>query len=114
MENSILNSIKKPLNVDVECNDFDIDIIMDINSVFFDLNQLGYGPSDGFAIDSSEETWDQYSKEKLVVEAIKSFIYLKVRLMFDPPSNSVVTDSINRRISELEYKLCNVYRNPAT
>ena len=102
---SILISIKKMLGIAEEYTPFDIDIILHINSVFMILNQLGIGPSSGFRIEDDSATWSDFTEDKLDVEAVKSYIYLKVRLLFDPPSSSAAMESINRLISELEWRL---------
>lgn len=102
---SILTSIKKMLGIAEEYTPFDIDIILHINSVFMILNQLGVGPSAGFRIEDDSATWSDFTEDKLDVEAVKSYIYLKVRLLFDPPSSSAAMESINRLISELEWRL---------
>ena len=102
---SILTSIKKMLGIAEEYTPFDVDIILHINSVFMILNQLGVGPSTGFRIEDDSATWSDFTEDKLDVEAVKSYIYLKVRLLFDPPSSSAAIESINRLISELEWRL---------
>lgn len=102
---SILNSVKKMLGLTEEYDYFDPDIIMHINSVFMILNQLGVGPQNGFSISDKTTTWDEYFSDDQNVEAVKSYMYMKVRLMFDPPLSSSVTDAINRNISELEWRL---------
>ena len=103
---SILTSIKKLLGIAEEYEHFDNDIIMHINSVFMILTQLGVGPSKGFVITDSSASWDDFlpeGGEKL--QAVKTYIYMKVRLMFDPPTSSAVMESMNRMINELEWRL---------
>lgn len=102
---SILNSIKKLLGITEEYTHFDNDLIMHINSVFMTLSQLGVGPSEGFVITGSYETWNDFVEEDQRLDAVKSYIYLKVRLLFDPPTSSAVLDAINRQISEFEWRL---------
>ena len=103
---SILTSIKKPLGIAEEYTHFDTDIVMHINSVFLDLAQLGVGPKEGFRIgDDTFVTWDKFIGDSEHIEAVKTFIYLKVKLLFDPPLSSAVIESINRQISELEWRL---------
>ena len=101
----ILFSIKKMLGIDAEYDVFDSDIIMHINSVFFVLNQLGVGPENGFRISGSAEKWDDYFLENQDIESVKSYVYLKVKLLFDPPLNSAVIEAINRQIAEIEWRL---------
>lgn len=102
---SILLSIKKLLGLVEDDQAFDADIIIHINSVFMILQQLGIGPVDGFKIESQEETWDQFIQDDKLLEDVKTYIYLRVRLIFDPPLNSSIQGSIERTISELEFRL---------
>lgn len=102
---SILTSIKKLLGIDEEYTQFDSDIIMHINSVFLNLTQLGVGPSEGFLIEDDTSTWDDFIGDSNQLQAVKSYVYLKVKLLFDPPLSSSVTESMNRMISELEWRL---------
>lgn len=102
---SILTSIKKLLGIPEDDESFDTDIIIHINSVFMILNQLGVGPTKGFRIYNKEDIWDDYITDGITAELVKSYVYLKVRLLFDPPSTSAVMDSINRQISEFEWRL---------
>ena len=102
---SILISIKKMLGITKEYDHFDNDLIMHINSVFMILTQLGVGPSSGFIITGEYETWDAFLPEGQNLESVKSYMYMKVRLLFDPPSSSIVMECMNRMISELEWRL---------
>lgn len=103
---SILTSIKKLLGIAQECTDFDMDLVIHINSVLMILTQLGVGPEKGFTIVDSRDLWKDFLENDLSkLEAVRTFVYLKVRLIFDPPSNSAVIESINRTISELEWRL---------
>lgn len=102
-QKSILEDIKKMLGV-VD-NNFDTDIIIHINSTFMILNQLGIGPLDGFSISDSNKKWIDYIPDKTNLDGIKTYIYLKVKLIFDPPINSTVIESINKTITELEWRL---------
>lgn len=102
---SILTSIKKLLGIAEEYEHFDPDLIMHINSVFSILTQLGVGPSEGFSIEDDGAVWSDFISEKSKIECVKSYIYLKVKLLFDPPLGSAVIESMNRMISELEWRL---------
>ena len=103
---SILTSIKKMLGITEECTDFDADLIIHINSVLMILTQIGVGPSEGFFIEDKNDFWDDFLEDDIEqLEAVKTFVYLKVRLIFDPPSSSAVAESFNRTISELEWRL---------
>lgn len=108
---SILTSIKKLLGISEEYEHFDADLIMHINSVFMILTQLGVGPSEGFHITDSSENWVDFIPEPARIELVKSYMYLKVKLLFDPPSSSAVIESMNRMISEFEWRL-NVAAEP--
>lgn len=102
---SILTSIKKLLGITEECTDFDSDIIMHINSVFMILNQLGIGPSEGFRIEDKSSDWDEFIDDAECLDAVKSYMHLKVKLLFDPPLNSSVMAATNQMINELEWRL---------
>lgn len=105
MNDSILTSIKKMLGITEEYTHFDQDIIIHINTVLMILRQLGVGPEEGFNITDSYETWGDFLTDNKDIEAVKTYVYLKVRLLFDPPLSSAVTESINRSINELEWRL---------
>ena len=100
----ILPSIKKLLGINPEYTAFDTDIIIHINTVFAILNQLGIGPDGGFSIEHGYETWADYTTAENE-NMVRTFVYLKVRLMFDPPTSSVLMDSINNTLAELEWRL---------
>ena len=102
---SILTSIKLLLGIKEEYEYYDDQLIMHINSVFFILTQLGVGPSEGFSIEDKFATWNEFLPDEQNLEAVKSYIHLKVKLVFDPPMSTAVTESINRLISELEFRL---------
>lgn len=105
MEESILISIKKLLGIDKDCTDFDIDIITHINTVFMILNELGIGPEEGFFIEDKEAVWSDYINDEINLKAIKTYIYLKVKAVFDPPTNSSVIEAMQNSIKELEWRL---------
>ena len=102
---SILNSVKKQLGIMEEYTHFDDVLIIHINSVLMILTQLGVGPEEGFIIKDATTTWTEYIPDVIKCQAVKSYVYLKVRLLFDPPSSSALIESMNRLISELEYRL---------
>lgn len=103
---SILTSIKKLLGIDAAYTHFDSDIIMHINSVFMTLNQLGVGPSEGFYIEDDTTTWLEYISDLKKLQAVKSYMYLKVKLLFDQATMSSSTaSSYERMISEYEWRL---------
>lgn len=102
---SILTSIKKQLGITEEYEHFDGDIIIHINSVFMILQQLGVGPKEGFSIEGEDALWTDFTPDISKLQAVKSYVYLKVRLLFDPPSNSALIESMNNLIKELEWRL---------
>lgn len=102
---SILTSVKKLLGVAEECTDFDTDVIMHINSVLMILNQMGVGPEKAFAISDATATWSEFVGERADLEAVKSYVGLKVRLLFDPPQSSATMEATKNLISELEWRL---------
>lgn len=101
---SILLSVKKRLGVDPEFDGFDEDIISSINSAFMNLNQLAIGPTEGFSITSIDEVWTDFSTATNL-QSIKNYVFLKVRLAFDPPQTSFGIEAIKSQILELEWRL---------
>ena len=101
---SILNDTKKMLGIPAEHTQFDPDIIMHINSVFDILHQLGVGPDEGFAIADEAAVWDDYTMD-INLNAVKSYMYAKVRMIFDPPTSGIVMGSLEKVISEMEWRL---------
>lgn len=102
---SILTSIKKLLGIGEDYEHFDPDIIMHINSVFMDLTQMGVGPSYGFAIEDDISEWTDFIPDTRQLQAVKSYIYLRVKLLFDPPTSSSVMEAMNRDIQRYEWRL---------
>ena len=103
---SILTSIKKLLGIAEEYTQFDTDIIMHINSVFTTLTQLGVGPSEGFYIEDDSDYWSDFIEDLSKLHAVKTYMYLKVRLVFDPSSlGSATLAAYERQIQELEWRL---------
>lgn len=102
---SILLSIKKALGIEADLDIFDSDIIMHINTAFNVLNQLGVGPENGFSITGKNEIWSDFFPDSPNLEAIKTYIYIKVRLVFDPPTSSFVLQSLNDTAKEYEWRL---------
>lgn len=101
---SILVSVKKLLGIDAEYTIFDPDIIIHINTAFAVLNQLGVGPEEGFMIESDSEVWDDYIVDYNFMMA-KTFVFLKVKIAFDPPSSTALLESMNRQLDELTWRL---------
>lgn len=107
MDEQILTSIKKLLGIYEENTDFDTDILIHINSVITILNQLGIGPDEGFTVDE-DTTWNDYLGDNEKINSVKSYIYLKVKLIFDPPMSSAIKEANKQMIDELEWRL-NLY-----
>lgn len=101
---SILNSVKKKLGIQEDYTHFDEDIIIDINSVFMILNQLGVGPDEPFTIEDEDAYWEDFI-DNTRIEAVKSYMYMRVRLMFDPPTSGFLVDSLKKQIDELEWRM---------
>ena len=103
---SILTSIKKMLGIEDSYEHFDSDLIMHINSVLMILTQLGVGPESGFVIKDKFQTWDEFiPADDYRFESVKTYVYMKVRLIFDPPLSSAVLESMKQTIGELEWRL---------
>ena len=102
---SILTSIKKMLGISEEYTHFDADLIMHINSVLTILTQIGVGPSEGFSIEDEVATWTDFISANSRLEFVKSYTYMKVKLLFDPPLSSAVIESTNRMTAELEWRI---------
>lgn len=109
MEQSILTSTKKILGILEDYTAFDLDIITHINSAFSTLTQLGVGPSTGFQIEDDSAEWEEFIGEDLQYSAVKSYVFLKVKQIFDPPTTSYLIDASERQLKELEWRL-NIHR----
>lgn len=105
MNDSILNTIKKMLGIENDNTDFDADVIVLINSALMVLRQLGIGPQSGFSIYDDSVNWNDYMDDINLYEPVKQYVYLKVRLIFDPPGNSYVAEQMRLEINELEWRL---------
>lgn len=106
MDESILNTIKKLLGLDKDDDSFDLDVMIHINSIIPSLSQLGIGPKNGLIITSATQLWSEYIDSSVVnLEAVKTYIYLKTKLIFDPPTNSTTIEAINKNLSELEWRM---------
>lgn len=105
---SILNSVKKHSGIEADYEHFDQEIISFINATLMTLSQIGIGPEDGFAIADESETWGDYLGDEKTIQqliAVKTYIGLKVRLAFDPPTSSYVLDALKRQADEYEWRL---------
>ena len=102
---SILTSIKKLVGIAEDYTVFDTDFIIYINSAFATLNQLGIGPVEGFSIVDASSEWSDYGVATPMLDHVKSYVYLKVKIIFDPPTSPTVLDAYNRMIQETEWRL---------
>lgn len=105
METSILTSTKKILGVGEDYTAFDLDILTHINSAFSSLDQLGVGPQGGFFIEGSEVNWAELNLPQNQLNMVRTYIFLKVRMMFDPPATSFLIEATNNQIQEHEWRL---------
>lgn len=113
MEQRILVSVKKVLNLPESDPSFDVDIIMHINSALARLKQLGIGPPNGFMIEDDTDTWDAFVGDDPRWNQVRTYVYMAVRLVFDPPTSPVALASMERQIDKLEW-LLNVEREEST
>lgn len=104
-DESILIYVKKLLGIQSDYDHFDPDVIYGINAAFGVLTQLGVGPEDGFSISDDSTKWDEFISDTARLSLIKPYVYLKTRLLFDPPSSSTLIESINKTIAEYEWRL---------
>ncbi len=113
MEPSILNSTKKILGIAANYDAFDLDVLTHINASFSILNQLGVGPIEGFFVEDETDEWDDFIVPDNQKHLVKTYIFLKVRMLFDPPGTSYLIEAMNRQIQEYEWRL-NVFREVDT
>lgn len=109
MEQSILLSTKKNLGIDAAYTVFDLDILTHINTAFFNLTQLGVGPATGFSIEDDTAEWANFFEDDNNIHSVKTYVYLKVRQLFDPPATSYAIEAFNKQVEQLEWRL-NVHR----
>ena len=105
---SILTSIKKLMGLTEEYDAFDQDILILINSVLFELEQIGVKAKEGFILSDNTAVWSDYSDDDRLLNALKPYIYMKTKLTFDPPTSSGALDSMNRIIDRFEWRI-NLY-----
>lgn len=102
---SILTSVKKIIGISEEDESFDVDLIMHINSIILVLDQLGLESASRFTITDKNATWNDLFSDGEVIEPVKSYIALRVRMIFDPPNSSAVAEAIKNTIAELEWRI---------
>ena len=104
VEDSVLDTTKLLLGVEPEDTSFDVELITHINSIFFVLQQLGVGPKVGFSISDNATLWAAFIREDLVL-GVKSYMYLRVKLLFDPPATGPLTTALENQIAQMEWRL---------
>lgn len=102
---SILQTVKKMIGIQEDYEIFDPDLIVDINAAFMTLQQLGVGPKEGFMISGEDEEWTDFDPSGTLLNAVTQYIFLKTKLVFDPPTTSFVLESYNKLIQELEWRM---------
>lgn len=102
----ILETVKRMCDIDVDSDEFDTDLIIHTNSVFSALTQMGIGPENGFSINDGTEDWSDYIDD-IRLESVKTYVGLKVKTIFDPPSNQSIMNAYKSTIDELEWRLTN-------
>jgi hypothetical protein len=103
---SILDSIKKMLGLADDYDAFDIDILIGINSALMTLNQCGIGPTDGYVVTGRNNTWSDFlGSDRIDLEAVKMYVYVSTRMLFDPPASSSVASALENTKKELEWRL---------
>lgn len=106
MDDSVLDGTKKALGVDPSYDVFDHELIMHINSTFSTLHQIGVGPAVPFTIQDSTDVWSSFIKDNpTVLQSVKTYVQLKVKLLFDPPSSSFALESFRKQAEEFEWRL---------
>lgn len=102
---SILNTTKKLLGLDGDYTPFDTDIIVNINAAFNTLTQLGVGPKEGYMITGAENVWDEFTTNKQILGMLQQYLYLKTKVIFDPPSTSFVADALKSQAEQMEWRM---------
>ena len=105
VKDSILQSTKKLVGMEADYDAFDLDITTHINTAFSTLYQAGVGPVEGFFIESADDTWDRFIGNKMHINDVKTYVYFRVKLIFDPPTSSFGLESIKSQIEELLWRL---------
>lgn len=105
MNDSILVSIKKMLGIDKDYDAFDVDVLININTIMSVLYQLGVDSAKDFRVNGIDESWSDLSDDPILLDLIKDYIYLRVRILFDPPNNSFLLSSISDQIKEFEWRI---------
>jgi hypothetical protein len=103
--NSILDDTKIAIGMTAEQTEFNADLVLHINSVLADLHQMGIGPDEGYSIVNAADTWDEFIETEKRLNNVKSYIFLRVKMLFDPPSVGYVLTSLEKMIEKAEWRL---------
>ena len=109
MEESILKTIKQLIGCPDDFEQFDLDLIVHINSAFATLTQLGVGPKEGYRITGADNEWSEFEDDIQKLSLIKDYVYIKTRLLFDPPTSGSLMDSLKEQLKEMEWRLYMLY-----
>ena len=109
MEESILKTIKQLIGCPDDFEQFDLDLIVHINSAFATLTQLGVGPKEGYRITGADNEWSEFEYDVQKLSLIKDYVYIKTRLLFDPPTSGSLMDSLKEQLKEMEWRLYMLY-----
>lgn len=105
LQESILGTIKKLIGFEDDYTQFDTDLIIHINTAFASLAQIGSNLKEGFFITDKNNLWSEYTTDTAILEPIKMYVYLKTKMIFDPPASSMVIETIKQTINELEFRI---------
>ena len=109
MQESILKTIKQLTGCPDDFEQFDLDLTIHINSAFATLTQLGVGPKEGYRITGPDNVWSEFEEDAQKSSLIKDYVYIKTRLLFDPPTSSALMDSLKEQLKEMEWRLYIMY-----
>ena len=109
MEESILKTIKQLIGCPDDFEQFDLDLIVHINSAFATLTHLGVGPKEGYRIIGADNVWSEFEYDAQKLSLIKDYVYIKTRLLFDPPISGSLMDSLKEQLKEMEWRLYMLY-----
>ena len=109
MEESILKTIKQLIGCPDDFEQFDLDLIVHINSAFATLTHLGVGPKEGYRITGAGNAWSEFEDDAQKLSLIKDYVYIKTRLLFDPPTSGSLMDSLKEQLKEMEWRLYMLY-----
>ena len=105
LQESILSTIKKLIGFEDDYTQFDIDLIIHINTAFASLAQIGSNLKEGFSITDKNNLWSEYTTNTAILEPVKMYVYLKTKMVFDPPASSMVIETVKQTINELEFRI---------